>query len=152
MSRWKCQDCDTYVSTVSNEQPRVSGCPTCGGELLTEDMRLMDSVVTFTHWPTAIHAALDLAPKPKTLCEVFAAVEAKDDPVCGECGRAKSDHRDEICPLVYFPSREYVFDAIPQSPVLTHWIEARLPSLHAALVSAWQREHGHTVEQEEPPA
>lgn len=68
------------------------------------------------------------------------------DPICGNCGKAKSEHAKELNRpelFCYMHTTGDIFTDEPRESVIFDKMQERYPTLYESLVEEWKRENGH---------
>ncbi len=71
----------------------------------------------------------------------------ESDPICGNCGKPKSDHESHPSGLYCFDyTNGDLFTDDPSSELMADHIERFHPRLWCLLVAGWKVENGHVVD------
>lgn len=68
-----------------------------------------------------------------------------NDPVCGNCGLPRSQHRHEDQDYCNGITNGDVFTSRPRDSILLGHLERKYPKFYGLLISEWMNENGHEV-------
>jgi len=78
----------------------------------------------------------------------FTALECIEDPICGNCGKHKSEHHFENEIFCFTDTTGDIFTDEPHDYRLIDFIEHFYPEQHAQYIKEWKRMHGHLGEED----